>query len=751
MTSQKKNKNNSSQKQSNGRKWPASVYYFIIVIFSFILYGNTISNKYSFDDNLVIHDNDQVHQGIKGIPDIFTSHYKESDRNTYGYRPMAKATFAIEYQLWKESPGISHFINILLYAFCGILLLLVLKKIFQHYNPTFLFLIIVLFLAHPVHTEAVASLKNREELLCFIGSFLSLLFFIKYYQSNRLVYLVSALLSFIFAVLSKQTAVVFAAIVPLTIFFIDSNLKIPSIQFKQFREFKWHIIFMISFLAGMLLFYPILLISFSCVYFIIREKYGRFNFQNILKNRLIAIGLLLLIVGFFFSLFHLGLAKPVLILAILAPLGIFGIREIAYRKITIFILILAVFALMAYILPGIALKPENKTLYYFENPLFKYSGFEYSVPYGFLTLLHYLKLLVLPYPLLFYYGYNTIPLEGWSSIWVLLSVLFHLFLLIIAFIKLREKHVLSFLILFYIISISIFSNWFLKIPGIIGERLLFLPSVAFSIFTVWLIFKILKIDFAKDYIPSSSKRKVVLLSAVIVIVYGFKTIDRNKDWKNLKTLYEADISKLSNSAKANSVYADYLTRIIFDEQNKSGSVITNKENIEKALMYYQKTIDIYPDFPSAHNNIGTIYYNLMGRYDKAVQSFIMAVKIDSLSKEAYFNLASSYDKNGDTLLALKSYNKAYIMDTANIYLLSQWANLLYYYKKDLDSAIILNKKIARVNPDIDLPYINIGNYYLSMHDTVNTISWWEKALKISPENKNLEQIIKQYNKRKKIR
>ena len=47
----------------------------IIVVFSFILYGNTINNHYSLDDELVTNTNQTVKNGIKAIPEIFTTLY----------------------------------------------------------------------------------------------------------------------------------------------------------------------------------------------------------------------------------------------------------------------------------------------------------------------------------------------------------------------------------------------------------------------------------------------------------------------------------------------------------------------------------------------------------------------------------------------------------------------------------------------------------------------------------------------------
>lgn len=722
-------------------------YYYILFLFALIFYGNSIRNNYSFDDKLVIFENKQIHQGIKAIPEIFTSHYNESDRNTYGYRPMAKASFALEYQLWKESPHISHFINFLLYSLCCILLLIVLNKIFFKYNKNFNFLIVLLFLAHPVHTEAVDSLKNREELLCFIWCFSSLFFFIKYHQKSKILNLVFGVITFVFAILSKQTALTFAAIIPLAIYYIDENIHLPVIDKFFIKKYLFHFLFIIFYLAAVFIVTYLIMTAIFFGVIILFKKFNRDERTAFIKNKYFILGLVIFIVGFILRVYHFPISGFILLSAIAVPLCFYGISINNYRRFALIILVLSAFALSAFIIPSVMLKPENKTLYFFENPLFKYSGLSSAIPYGLLTLVYYLKILTYPHPLLFYYGYNMIPYAGWNSAWVILSVMFHLFLFIVAIWKLRERHIISFLILFYLITISMFSNMFLKIPGIIGDRLLFLPSVAFSIFTVWLFFKILKIDILKNKIPSGSLKKVYFLSALLIIPYGYKTITRNYDWKNFDTLYAADIKYLSNSAKANSVYADQLTKEIFDEVSKTGNTDKNKIKIEEALEHYKRTLDIYPDFPSADNNIGTIYVNLLQRFDLAIPYFKNAAKIDSLSKEAFFNLAFSYDKCKNTVEALKNYSKAYNLDSTNLTLITCWADLAGR-TGDFDKAIFLNKKIIMSSPASDKPYLNIGNYYCMKNDTASAIAYWEKAIQIVPANFKLNTVLYKYFKRR---
>ncbi|HEY5390643.1 MAG TPA: hypothetical protein VIJ57_00910, partial [Hanamia sp.] len=195
-------------------------------ILVFALYGNSIRNGYSLDDDLVVYQNTQVHEGIKGIPNIFTTRYSKKNDESYGYRPIVKSSFAIEYSLFGENPHISHFINVLIYAFTCIFLFLFLQKLLANYSIILPLLITTIFLVHPIHTEVVDSLKNRDALFSFLGSIVAAYFFIKYATQNKIKYVFLGAFAFIFAMLSKIDAMTFLVIIPLFVyFFSDLNLK----------------------------------------------------------------------------------------------------------------------------------------------------------------------------------------------------------------------------------------------------------------------------------------------------------------------------------------------------------------------------------------------------------------------------------------------------------------------------------------------------------------------------------------------
>jgi protein O-mannosyl-transferase len=209
--------------------------YGIIILFSFILYGNTISNNYALDDSIVISENKFTQKGIGGIKEIFSydsfKGYSENLLNAVSggrYRPMSIATFAVEHQFFGNNPHISHFINVLLYSLTCLLLFILLSRLLEKYphpkwHTTIPFIATVLFIAHPIHTEVVANIKSRDEILSFLFSLLSFFFLWKFLDSKKKVHLLYCSVLFFIALISKETALVFIVIFPLTFYFFTNH------------------------------------------------------------------------------------------------------------------------------------------------------------------------------------------------------------------------------------------------------------------------------------------------------------------------------------------------------------------------------------------------------------------------------------------------------------------------------------------------------------------------------------------------
>lgn len=200
---------------------------YLIIGLCFLIYGNSLTNDYSFDDEYVIVNNKRVAQGFSGISELFKTRYLESSTQNYGYRPITLTSFAIEYELFGAKPAVSHFINLLLYILTCLLIFKILRSLFKNYHWFLPLFITILFIVHPLHSEVVNNVKSRDEILCFLFALLALGSAIKYVRNQRSIWLVGVFVFMVLSFLTKLSALTFLAIIPLSIYFFENaNRKV---------------------------------------------------------------------------------------------------------------------------------------------------------------------------------------------------------------------------------------------------------------------------------------------------------------------------------------------------------------------------------------------------------------------------------------------------------------------------------------------------------------------------------------------
>ncbi|MFZ4520642.1 MAG: tetratricopeptide repeat protein [Bacteroidales bacterium] len=220
--------------------------YLIILLICVLFYANTLSLNYAFDDMVAITGNQFTRAGFKGIPDIlstdlFAGFYgKDNNMVTGGrYRPLSVVTFAVEYQFFGSNPLIGHLINLVLLILTGMLMFDLLQRllVYKGYKPDQKYWYIsvpliaaVLFVGHPVHTEVIANVKGRDEILSLLLSLATLNYILSYLSKPTSKVMALSALCFFGALLSKENAITFLAVIPLTIwFFTGYSMKNTSI------------------------------------------------------------------------------------------------------------------------------------------------------------------------------------------------------------------------------------------------------------------------------------------------------------------------------------------------------------------------------------------------------------------------------------------------------------------------------------------------------------------------------------------
>ncbi|MEW6469961.1 MAG: glycosyltransferase family 39 protein [Bacteroidota bacterium] len=318
-------------------------------------------------------------------------------------------------------------------------------------------------------------------------------------------------------------------------------------------------------------------------------------------------------------------------------------------------------------------------------------------------MLQYLRLLVYPHPLTWDYGYNQVPITGWNNMLVIASLVIHLALAAYAVMKFREKHILSFCIIFYFITISISSNLFVLISSVMAERFLFIPSIAFSIAVAYLLTKAL---------AKKEQRVPVPLTAAMVLIlaaFSFKTFARNEDWKSNFSLFESGAKASPNSYRANTAFAWQCLHA----GEMSRDTLARNEYFKLAIYYYTRAIDIYKGYETYRD-----YYNR--------------------------GVARNYLK--DTEGASQDYISAYNLNKKDLNTCYN-VGVIYYNKKQYDQSIKYWLEAAAINEEfMDLNF-KIGNNYFSLNDYPSAAKYFEKYYRTHPNSMDAAQnLMVTYNK-----
>jgi tetratricopeptide (TPR) repeat protein len=173
----------------------------LLLMVAVLVYTNTLFNDFTFDDEMYILRNQTVHH-------ISPQGFFRPTRHNNVLRPVTFASFALNWALEGAQPFGYHLVNLLLHAAVVLLLYLLFRTLLasEPRAATIAFAGGLLFAVHPIHTEAVASIAARSELLA--AGFLLAAWLL--HLSDRWI---SALVCLLLALMSKESAAIFLPLV----------------------------------------------------------------------------------------------------------------------------------------------------------------------------------------------------------------------------------------------------------------------------------------------------------------------------------------------------------------------------------------------------------------------------------------------------------------------------------------------------------------------------------------------------------
>ena len=268
------------------------------------------------------------------------------------------------------------------------------------------------------------------------------------------------------------------------------------------------------------------------------------------------------------------------------------------------------------------------------NPYLYASGAE-KLATELMVMLDYLKLLFFPSPLSSVYTYNSVPYVGFSNSLVWLSIAVYAGLIASMCVLVKRRHVLGFAIAFYLVNLLLVSNLLFNIGAFMGERLIYHSSVGFCMVIGYVLF----VGYEKIRVTAVANAAVATIMVVLIVACGYKTMGRNKDWKNDETLFLKDVQTMPTSILANNNAA--AACMLYAKQTTDTAM--RKEWFEKAIGYFDKVILLYPMYMNARLNRGLSYFD-MGQPDKAIPDWDTVRKYSPEEKKIqyYFSVLGKY-------------------------------------------------------------------------------------------------------------
>lgn len=201
----------------------------IIAAFCLLIYSNTLFNGMFWDDYDSITNNQYIRSWTY-LPQYFTDNLTAGSgiRDNY-WRPLLLLSFSLDYKIGGLEPFFYHLQNIFWHTTSSILLFILLFRLSKNNLPSLLGAL--LFAIHPLQTEAVTYVAGRADPMHTTLMLGSLLLILKYLDAKKRLLFAWSILFFVFALLTKERAIVLPVIISL--FVMPLAIKQYHYSFKK--------------------------------------------------------------------------------------------------------------------------------------------------------------------------------------------------------------------------------------------------------------------------------------------------------------------------------------------------------------------------------------------------------------------------------------------------------------------------------------------------------------------------------------
>uniref|UniRef100_A0A8C8C6P7 dolichyl-phosphate-mannose--protein mannosyltransferase n=1 Tax=Oncorhynchus tshawytscha TaxID=74940 RepID=A0A8C8C6P7_ONCTS len=304
------------------------------------------------------------------------------------------------------------------------------------------------------------------------------------------------------------------------------------------------------------------------------------------------------------------------------------------------------------------------------------------------------------------------------------------------------------------------TNLFFYVGFVVAERLLYIPSMGFCL--------LVAVGIRALYVRLRTRGpRVVLLGlcAGLVLLYGIKTVLRNRDWSNEEMLYKSGISVnpakawgnlgnvLKNQGKMAEAERAYRNALYYrgnmaDMLYNLGLLLQENHRPSEALHYYKLAIGSRPTLASAYLNTGIILMN-QGGMEEAKRTFVTCAEIpDENLKDPHahkssvtsclYNLGKLLHEQGLQEDALSVYKEA-VQKMPKQFAPQSLYNMMgeaYMRLNRLEEAGHWYRESLRAKPDHIPAHLTYGKLLSIIGQKTEAEGYYRRAIQLDPSKGN---------------
>jgi Flp pilus assembly protein TadD len=208
---------------------PRPVWPLLVALIAGLVYLNSLSNGFALDDLPLVRDNPEIRSPARLTAHFLQPYWPQGGEASGLYRPVTIVSLNVNRAITGPAPLGYHAGNLLLHALVSGLVWYVVRGAGTRYGTALA--AALLFAVHPVHTEAVANIAGRAELL---GALFVLTAWLLHRRARardasgqRRRWSIAAGAAYLLALLSKESTILAPAL-----FLIDDRLSRPDGQHR---------------------------------------------------------------------------------------------------------------------------------------------------------------------------------------------------------------------------------------------------------------------------------------------------------------------------------------------------------------------------------------------------------------------------------------------------------------------------------------------------------------------------------------